>query len=59
MDSTSLLVEIEKKFFSFSVLGSLGDRHTWGCFCLFLDTVGRPWAPTHWAILLAQDFFGN
>jgi len=48
-----------KKKISFSVWGSLGGPPQVGLFLLFLATFGRPWATSHWAILLAQDFFGN
>jgi len=26
---------------------------------VFLAIFTWPWAPTHWAIIMAQDFFGN
>ena len=55
-DSASLVVETEKKMFSFSVRGFRGRTpHV----RVFLATVTWPWAPTHWAIIMAQDFFGN
>jgi len=58
LDSAGLLVEIEIKFL-FSVWGSLAGPPQVGVFLLFLANFGRPWTPTHWAILLAHVFFGN
>ena len=50
-DSASLVVEIEKKMLSFR----------WGTpqVGVFLATFSWPWAPTYWAIIMAQDFYGN
>jgi len=45
--------------FSFSVWGSLGGPLQVGVFLLFLATFTWPWTKTHWAIILAQNFFGN
>jgi len=36
-----------------------GRCRKWGCICVFLATFTRPWAPIHWAILLAHVLFGN
>jgi len=58
-DSASRLVEIETKSFSFAVWGSLGGPLQVRVFLLFMATLGRPWTPTHWAILLAQVICGN
>ena len=58
-DSTSLLLEIEKKRFSFSVWGSLGRPLQVGVFLLFLATFTWPWTTTHCAIILSQYLFGN
>jgi len=55
-DSASLVVEIEKNFFSFSVGVFRGGTLQVE---VFLATFTWPWAPTHWAIIMAQDFFGN
>jgi len=54
-DSASPVVEIEKKF-SFSVGIFWAERHKGG---VFLATFTWPWVPTHWAIIMAQDLFGN
>jgi len=46
-----------------SVCGSkvmvMGECYKWRCFCVFLATFAWHWTPTHWAIILAQDLFGN
>ena len=39
-NSASLVVEIEKKFFSFTVGVFSGERHKWGCFWLHLSGPG-------------------
>jgi len=46
---------MEKKFFVF-VGGFRGGTQQVG---VFLATFSWPWAPTHWASIKAQDFFGN
>jgi len=52
-DSASLVVEIENKNFLFSVGGFQGGAPQVG---VFLATFTWPWAPTYWAIIMAQDF---
>jgi len=47
MDSASLLVEIEKKRFLFSVEGSLGGLPQVQVVLEILDIFGWPWAPTY------------
>jgi len=54
-DSASLVVEIEKKIFVFGG-GFSGGTPQVG---MFLATFTWPLAPTHWTIIMAQDFFGN
>jgi len=54
-DSASLVAEIEKKIFRFR-WGVYGGTPQAG---VFLATFTWPWAPTLWAIIMAQDFFGN
>jgi len=49
----------KKKRFSFSVWVSLAGPLQVGVFWLFLANFTWPWIPTHWAIILVQDFFGN
>jgi len=50
-DSASLVVPSQKKI---SVLGSLGGRHKWGRFRIFMAYFTRPWTPIEWAHILAQ-----
>jgi len=45
----------KKTLFVFG-LGFLGGPLQVGVFWLFLATFTWPWTPTHWAIILAQDF---
>jgi len=59
MDSASLLVDIEKKTFFIFGGGFLEVTSQWGHVLEILITFGRPWAPTHWPILLAQSFVEN
>jgi len=42
-----------------TIFVSLGGLLQVGMFLLFLATFTWPWTTTHWAIILAQDFFGN
>jgi len=59
-DSASLVVKIEKKKrFSISVGGFLEVTSQRRDVLEILATFGRPWAPTHWPILLAQSFVEN
>jgi len=58
-DSASLVVEIEKKRFSVSVGIFLEVTLQKGHVLKMLATFGRPWAPTHWPILLAHSFVEN
>jgi len=48
-----------KKGFSFSVVGFLEVTSQRRHILEILATFGRPWAPTHWPILLAQSFVEN
>ena len=43
-----------KFFFQFWVWGSLGGRHKWGCFSIFMAYFSRPWTPIEWAHILAR-----
>jgi len=57
-DSASLAVPSQKNF-QFSVWGSLGGRHKWGCFRVFMAYFTRHWTPIEWAHVLAQIFVRN
>jgi len=48
-----------KKSFYFRFGVCWRDHHKWECFGFFLATFTWPWTPTHWAIILVQDFLGN
>jgi len=48
MDSASLLVEFEKKFFVLGLTFSEGGRHKWVCHSCFLAYFTRPWTPFQW-----------
>ena len=56
MDLASLVVEIEKKKIFVFAGGFSGATPQVG---VFLATLTWPWAPTHWAIIMAQDLFEN
>jgi len=54
-DSASLVVEIEKKNFSFSVGNFRGERHKWGCFWLPLPGPGpQPIGPLLWPKICSE-----
>jgi len=58
-DSASLLVDIEKKRFFVFGGGFPEVTSQWVHVLEILVTFGRPWAPTHQPILLAQSFVEN
>jgi len=59
MDSASLLVEFEKKFFVLGLTFSEGGRHKWVCHSCFLAYFTRPWTPFQWPSSLTQICFRN
>ena len=48
-----------KTKFQFWVWDSLGGRHKWGCFRVFMVCFTRPWTPIEWAHILAKIFLRN
>ena len=58
-DSASLLLNIEKNVFRFRFGDFLEVTSQWGHVLEILATFGQPWTPTHWPILLSQNFVEN